>query len=306
MSTCYESLMDIGTRLNDTHDLELFKDKNYPFSISLDDLEIISYTSIYPLSFLHYIERRLKILQDPISWQGHERDFFGAYLESRLLLSNLQHHYDEFRKTIVLTGESRIFDNLEFPSNEKICEKLKELTLNFPEGVKDFFEELNNNLDNNYKSILFKLHNFNNNLLYKIVNCIKDLKEQHIPHHVLRKIYFQHEDCIIAIIGTSHEPYESLVYKAHDYLLFEKYKNKSDNGIVFAVDTRNSNFIKFAEYLDFKWIFDEKMEQFLAQQTPRMLKIYGRQPGRNEKCPCGSGKKFKKCCLLLLTKNTVY
>jgi hypothetical protein len=26
-------------------------------------------------------------------------------------------------------------------------------------------------------------------------------------------------------------------------------------------------------------------------------------PGRNETCPCGSGKKYKKCCELKLQKN---
>lgn len=26
------------------------------------------------------------------------------------------------------------------------------------------------------------------------------------------------------------------------------------------------------------------------------------QPGRNDKCPCGSGKKFKKCCQVKLNQ----
>ena len=25
--------------------------------------------------------------------------------------------------------------------------------------------------------------------------------------------------------------------------------------------------------------------------------IAEKKPGRNEKCPCGSGKKYKKCCI---------
>jgi len=32
--------------------------------------------------------------------------------------------------------------------------------------------------------------------------------------------------------------------------------------------------------------------KFLAQNKPKKEKI-----GRNEKCPCNSGKKYKKCCL---------
>lgn len=36
----------------------------------------------------------------------------------------------------------------------------------------------------------------------------------------------------------------------------------------------------------------------LSRRRRRMLEVTGRtRVGRNEKCPCGSGKKFKKCCL---------
>jgi len=31
--------------------------------------------------------------------------------------------------------------------------------------------------------------------------------------------------------------------------------------------------------------------------TNLKTKVKGRKVGRNEKCPCGSGKKYKKCCL---------
>lgn len=37
----------------------------------------------------------------------------------------------------------------------------------------------------------------------------------------------------------------------------------------------------------------------LSRRRRRMLEVTGHtRVGRNEKCPCGSGKKFKKCCLV--------
>jgi preprotein translocase subunit SecA len=42
-------------------------------------------------------------------------------------------------------------------------------------------------------------------------------------------------------------------------------------------------------------LLDEE-EQMLAN-TPPVDPIHAKdQPGRNDPCPCGSGKKFKKCC----------
>lgn len=35
----------------------------------------------------------------------------------------------------------------------------------------------------------------------------------------------------------------------------------------------------------------------VVAEKPRPYRRAGRKIGRNEKCPCGSGKKYKKCCL---------
>lgn len=46
------------------------------------------------------------------------------------------------------------------------------------------------------------------------------------------------------------------------------------------------------------------MEPNIEQIVNEVIKLVpfrhnGKRIGRNEKCPCESGKKFKKCCLLL-------
>ena len=40
------------------------------------------------------------------------------------------------------------------------------------------------------------------------------------------------------------------------------------------------------------WFFLEE-----ANRKPEPV-VKGKQPGRNDPCPCGSGKKYKKCCAL--------
>ena len=38
-------------------------------------------------------------------------------------------------------------------------------------------------------------------------------------------------------------------------------------------------------------------EQKLIKETPKVEAIKAQEgPGRNDPCPCGSGKKYKKCC----------
>lgn len=300
ISACYEPLSDIGTRLNHSQELSLFADKNYPFSISINDLEVISHVSIYPSSLLHYIERRLDILRDSAEWHGDELDLFPAYLDSRLLQSNLGLPNDKPINMLSFSGYSGVFEDLEGFYGENPHQALKKLSLRLPEGVEELFEELRNTNNDDAKSILFKLHEFNNETLYKIVTAIKKLKTEQIPNGQFRRLFFQDGDCAINIVGTTFEGHESLSLKTQQRLLFEKYRSKRNKSVAFAVNTRTSKLIEFAQYIESEWILDEEMEQLLAEDNRGVMGISGKRPGRNEKCLCGSGKKFKKCCLPLI------
>jgi uncharacterized protein len=49
------------------------------------------------------------------------------------------------------------------------------------------------------------------------------------------------------------------------------------------------------------------MEKLLAEdrEEPRRLQLYrsAKKPGRNDPCPCNSGKKFQKCCIDRMSFN---
>ena len=53
-------------------------------------------------------------------------------------------------------------------------------------------------------------------------------------------------------------------------------------------------------YKDDKWEYDLKKEELsnkiLGKGRGTFVRL-GKKVGRNEKCPCGSGLKYKKCCL---------
>lgn len=46
-----------------------------------------------------------------------------------------------------------------------------------------------------------------------------------------------------------------------------------------------------------KWVKDHEKELKEEQQGGKVETVVkGDEPGRNDPCPCGSGKKYKKCC----------
>jgi uncharacterized protein len=48
--------------------------------------------------------------------------------------------------------------------------------------------------------------------------------------------------------------------------------------------------------LDLQEYWQPWREAYLAEQGLNPTVRGGRTPGRNDPCPCGSGKKYKKCC----------
>ncbi len=45
-----------------------------------------------------------------------------------------------------------------------------------------------------------------------------------------------------------------------------------------------------------KWVKDHEKELKNEQNGKVETVVKGEEPGRNDPCPCGSGKKYKKCC----------
>ena len=77
--------------------------------------------------------------------------------------------------------------------------------------------------------------------------------------------------------------------------MVRKYKAKSDEWMVFGSYAHSKNLIDSVAYNREKWEEDkhlEKLGEVLLNKNPKKIV---NKAGRNEPCPCGSGKKYKKC-----------
>jgi hypothetical protein len=91
--------------------------------------------------------------------------------------------------------------------------------------------------------------------------------------------------------------------KLEQHCLLRKYKARAERwyGICLAPDAS----VRFGINLDLPWAPNEKMEEALSEMPRIGLAMdmtapdgKARKIGRNEPCPCGSGRKYKKCCLI--------
>ena len=76
-----------------------------------------------------------------------------------------------------------------------------------------------------------------------------------------------------------------------------KYSQKADNW--FGIALRPAGSIHLVAELHGPWRFSREMETMVANSlSAEPLNVGAREkPGRNHPCPCGSGKKYKHCCI---------
>ena len=64
--------------------------------------------------------------------------------------------------------------------------------------------------------------------------------------------------------------------------------------VALAIDTGDQTRpFDTAFWLEWPWEYDPVIEKTLEEEHSKVLKL----PGRNDPCQCGSGRKFKKCCI---------
>lgn len=139
----------------------------------------------------------------------------------------------------------------------------------------------------------------------------------HLNNGILQLMRLSAEDGKLRDISVPHETEKSGVTihvspfsetTARDRLLthcqLRKYDKKSDSwyGLLLAPGTGK---VRGALLIEEKWKHDSRIEKALdAWPRSPMLpirrlskRITRKKVGRNSPCPCGSGKKYKKCCL---------
>jgi hypothetical protein len=78
---------DLTTRFSNHPELGLFKGDDYPWSVSLGSLDVLTMFLASPARFLHYLARRLDIEKTPFIVSGDEMDLLGYYIAQGMYFS---------------------------------------------------------------------------------------------------------------------------------------------------------------------------------------------------------------------------
>jgi len=279
----------------------LLLDKNendpYPIFLTIFDLDLLCHYLNDSYDFLYYIRQRTSLMD--CFEADEEIVFLGYHLINKLsknkdynktvLTSDfgqlISQNYLPFKLGIDVKNDDSIKNKWSDENFDAVCNELK--SLNFPQKT----------------DILFYLLDFSGKYRKEISNFILGTKEKTLQDNKKHDFTVVMDDNCVGFTywSVNYNNLNRLKDDLLNYCSLRKYKFKTDNWIGFGSIKNSNNLIDVVLFNETPWKYDEKLEKLsniFVKNKKSIKDFYGKKIGRNDPCPCGSGKKYKKCCLL--------
>ena len=135
-------------------------------------------------------------------------------------------------------------------------------------------------------------------ILDQIAKNLSDLQTARLTPGMFRRCTLSEGETVVSLIGSLDLSPRRLEQRTKMVAVIEKYRHKAVKSIALGVMVRDkSKPFHCATWMEGPWEYDAEMEKVMQNEPPFVPAPGTKLPGRNAPCLCGSGKKFKKCCL---------
>ena len=104
---------------------------------------------------------------------------------------------------------------------------------------------------------------------------------------------------VVSFPAPTHPMHEQVMLQDLEGIaLAHKYRSRADEWMFLGTFAGSPSQIDVFGYIKEPWHQDPEAERFVRSRlvSGRTVRPDGQKLGRNQRCPCGSGKKFKRCC----------
>lgn len=272
----------------------------YPLFLSIFDLELLVHYLKDPYNFLYYVRQRIALMD--YFRADEELIYLGFHLKRKLWpIEGAQH-------VGIDTDYGGIIDRNYYPYKIGMAHLLSEkddpIANNWKDPLFDkFIEELT--IIDNPKSadIIFRLFDWSGDTRNNIVNQLHQVKRTSKNEGKVKSL----ATAPISSFGLSYVVIDDVDFndlngRVVTYAQLRKYASKCDTWLGMGSFSRSPNLIDGLIYLDEPWKPDPAFEAKFSEELVKMKSTQYIQTnskvkiGRNDPCPCQSGKKFKNCC----------
>lgn len=271
------------------------------WAISVDDLRVYSEIFDNSLVFLHFVEQRMRAFQSSLIKTEDELDHLGLYLKHNVYTQYVQEFDSD--KPIMWHGYRSGVDHF-FTEKLHDPNMLCPLKQDMPARLKEIVDFLNaNNVQGRERvsSLLLDCGGtWRNNITSGIDNVLIQQQNVRMPKPLstyggIKISLFCWQEGIVERnekLALEHSKAAMLIADDKERLLLEIYFDNagSINNVDFQFIQRES--IGKDELQKIEAVAETLRKRRIERVQKKEGKI-----GRNAPCPCGSGKKYKKCCL---------
>ena len=296
MTVSLHQLAGLATTLAVFNDLGLFGGSEYPFSISIADLDFVTEFAQHPDVFLHYIEKRLEVQKLNVSILVDELDFLGAYLDTRFARPYFWERHGTDFNAISIGGFSAVFDDLMIFRRGLTTDEPK-IALDVPSEIAEILAQLRATGDDQSQKVGFDLLGLPSEVLRAIGQLLREIRSSELKWGNIRRQALVVADVVVVGTVAVGVPPAEFIRRSKEIAKIEKYKRRASRVFTLAVAPKNKAAIfEYVDYSEEPWAYDSEVERLIATEPPKASIKSSRLPKPNEKCVCGSGRKFKKCC----------
>lgn len=275
-----------------------------PFVMDVFLLDVLTEMLQSPLYFLSYVNRRVGYSEQILS--NHELTILSYHLKQNLWVgedASMMHLMDDVGADLDLAMLTRRDNAPGIETPEGILTKYK--TTSYGKIV----QEIDSLEDSSTVDLGFMLLSLSDDTIEQVNAGIEQMSKLHNhdgKHHDLT-IGVGHGRTGLAI-HCNTDPNTVAGPRLQNHCEKRKYDQKASTWFGLCLDP-GSQKIRFGLTLNFDWEKSDEMDRItknLPQSQPikqggkinfKTKRKNKRKIGRNEKCPCGSGKKYKRCCI---------
>lgn len=274
-----------------------------PLVMDIFALDVMSEMLRSPLKFLSYVNRRVNYGNRLLASQ--ELTILGYHLTKNLWVDDdiaIMHLDDDFsaeldRAMIVRRGGG---DGDDTPDG--VLTRLDKTTIG------QIVKEIEARPDPQTIDLGFLLLELSESAVRELSKIIDILAAKVRKDRKLHDITFATKQGAGITFHCNDEPFQIAADRLNNHCINRKYKEKAEKwfGICMSSDGPS---IRFGVTLIYPWAQDSELDkktnnmQLPGSSTQQILDtlnkghIRSTKIGRNDPCPCGSGRKYKKCCL---------
>lgn len=259
-----EPLLSFSSSLKNIESLGIFSNSEYPWSVNLFELDLITRYIDSPAVFIHYIEQRLKVQDDNVFSTFDELTFLAFYLEQGTISFNS----DDGAKPVRIFLDPEFLEAFDqhylhggeqpqFKIEKKIKQIINELEQLQPEGFIKF------------TNAILDLSHEDRDVIIKSIERICSLTKEDGRVHNFSVLTGNNKSGITVFSQIGKE---NLFNRVSKHSELKKYQSKADSWIGLGIDVLDSKRI-IHEYFfdDVIWKRDHRLEHIMKQALQKGL-----------------------------------